>query len=244
MIMFLITSGYSIVMAFRSEGMSRSHYRTISISGIIMSFFIFVQMFFPLMPFYSMGCLFGTCLIHTFIYKDKDREHNMAIRLARQKAYKDGLTCVKNKLAYLEALGELETAIENGELTEYGVIVFDINGLKTVNDTLGHEADDEYIKSGCSLICKQFDHSPVFRIGGDEFVAILKGDDYANREELVDSFKKMIEDNLQNGNVVISCGLAIYDPAEDDSYNVVFKRADAFMYEHKRSLKAIASEQI
>ena len=242
MLLFLITSVYSAIMAGRSSGMSRSHYRTISISGIIMSFFITVQMFFPLMPFYSMGCLFGTCLIHTFVYKDKDVENNMAIRLAKQKAYKDGLTGVKNKLAYLEALAELETMLENGELTEYGVVVFDVNGLKTINDTLGHEAGDEAIKSGCRIICHQFDHSPVFRIGGDEFVAILKGSDFANRETLLEAFRKTINENQKNGDVVVASGLAIYDASTDCSYNDVFKRADEAMYEHKRALKAVMTQ--
>ena len=242
MLLFLITSVYSAIMAGRSSGMSRSHYRTISISGIIMSFFITVQMFFPLMPFYSMGCLFGTCLIHTFVYKDKDVENNMAIRLAKQKAYKDGLTGVKNKLAYLEALAELETMLENGELTEYGVVVFDVNGLKTINDTLGHEAGDEAIKSGCRIICHQFDHSPIFRIGGDEFVAILKGSDFANRETLLKAFRKTINENQKNGDVVVASGLAIYDASTDCSYNDVFKRADEAMYEHKHALKAVMTQ--
>ena len=238
MILFLVTSVFSFVMAVHSEGMSRSHYRTISISGIIMSCFIIVQMFFPLMPFYSMGCLFGTCLIHTFVYKDKDEENDTAIKLAKQKAYKDGLTGVKNKLAYLEALAELETALESGELTEYGVVVFDVNELKAINDTFGHEAGDKYIKSGCSLICHQFHHSPVFRIGGDEFVAILEGEDFANREALLEAFRKTILENQKNGDVVVASGLAVYDAAADGSYNDVFKRADESMYEDKRKLKA------
>ena len=238
MILFLVTSVYSAIMAVRSEGLNRSHYRTISLSGIIMSFFITIQMFFPLMPFYSMGCLFGTCLIHTFIHKDKDVEHNMAIGLERQKAYKDGLTGVRNKLAYLEMLTELETAIENSELTEYGVVVFDVNGLKNINDTLGHKSGDEYIKRGCSIICQHFDHSPVFRIGGDEFVAILKGIDYANRKSLLESFRKVISENQKNGSVIVASGLAVYDALTDSSYNDVFKRADKSMYEQKRSLKA------
>lgn len=243
MILFLVTSVYSMVKAFRSEGLRSSHYRTISISGTIMSFFIAVQILFPLMPFYSMGCLFGTCLIHTFVYKDKDVEHELAMKKAKQQAYKDGLTGVRNKLAYLETLAELETDLENGELTEYGVVVFDINGLKRVNDTRGHEAGDELIKSACRLICTLFEHSPVFRIGGDEFVAILKGDDYAKREELVSAFRKTIDDNLENGSVIVASGLAVYDASIDSSYNDVFKRADGSMYEQKRALKARLSRQ-
>ena len=242
MILFLVTSVYSVIMAVRSEGLNRSHYRTIGISGIIMSFFITIQMIFPLMPFYSMGCLFGTCLIHTFVYKDKDVEHNMAIGLERQKAYKDGLTGVKNKLAYLETLAELETALESGELTEYGVVVFDVNGLKMINDTLGHEAGDEYIKKGCSIICQHFDHSPVFRIGGDEFVAILKGSDYEDREALLESFQKAIAENREIGSVIVASGLAVYDALTDSSYDDVFRRADKSMYEQKRSLKAVSAQ--
>ena len=237
MILFFVTSVYSMVRSVRSAGISRSHYRTISISSLIMLFFIVVQMLFPLMPFYSMGCLFGTCLIHTFVYKEKDTEQNIAINAAKQKAYKDGLTNVKNKLAYLEALAELERLIESGELTEYGVAVFDVNGLKAVNDTQGHEAGDEYIKSACRLICRQYAHSPVFRIGGDEFAAILKGEDYARREELLASFRHTIEENLKNGAVTVACGHAVYDAETDDSYNDVFKRADISMYEHKRACK-------
>ncbi len=240
MLLFLVTSVYSMIMAVRSDGMSKSHYRTISISSIIMSFFITVQMFFPLMPFYSMGCLFGTCLIHTFVNKDKDVEHSMAIGLAKQKAYKDGLTGVKNKLAYLEALAELENALESGELTEYGVVVFDVNGLKMINDTMGHEAGDEYIKSGCRIICRCFDHSPVFRVGGDEFVTILKGSDYENRETILESFRETIRENQANGSVIVASGLAVYDALTDGSYNDVFKRADASMYEQKHILKSAA----
>jgi diguanylate cyclase (GGDEF)-like protein len=120
------------------------------------------------------------------------------------------------------------------------VAVFDVNDLKTINDTLGHEAGDEYIKSACKVICRQFTHSPVFRIGGDEFVTILKGDNYADRDALMSSFRDTIRQNQQNGKVIVASGLAVYDNSEDSSYNDVFKRADNSMYEQKRALKAAA----
>lgn len=238
MILFVSTSIYSFIVSARSEGKKRFHYKTVGFSGIIMSVFIELQMLFPLMPFYSTGCLFGTCIIHTFVYKDKDIEFTRAVETATQKAYRDGLTGVKNKLAYLEALAEIETNIEDGTLKEYGVVVFDLNGLKEVNDTLGHEAGDEYIKTGCILICHKFDHSPVFRIGGDEFVTILKGQDYENRERLEAEFRSIIDQNQKDGKVVVSSGMAIYEADKDESYNDVFNRADACMYERKKALKA------
>ena len=237
MILFLATAISAFIISVKSAGKKTRHYRTVGFSSIIMAIFITLQMFYPLMPFYSLGCLFGTCMIHSFIYKDKDIEYRIRMEAAHQKAYKDGLTGVKNKLAYLEALVEIEESFENGSLKEYGVVVFDLNGLKTINDTLGHEAGDEYIKSACRLICVQFEHSPVFRVGGDEFVAILKGSDYEHREELEDSFRKTIDENQRNGLVVVSSGMAIYQPGTDDNYNDVFKRADQLMYERKQALK-------
>jgi len=237
MVLFLATAFYAFIISAHSDGEKRRHYRTVGFSSVIMAIFILLQMFYPLMPFYSLGCLFGTCLIHAFVYKEKDMEYGIKMEAANQKAYKDGLTGVKNKLAYLEALAELEINLENGTLKEYGVVVFDINGLKQINDTLGHEAGDEYIKSACALICTQFDHSPVFRIGGDEFVAILKGSDYEKREELEGSFRKTIDENQRNGHVVVSSGLAVYQPDNGESFNDVFKRADQLMYERKQALK-------
>lgn len=238
MILFCAVAVSAIITALRSKGDQRSHYRTVGFSSIIMAVFIAMQMVFPLMPLYSLGCLFGTCLIHTFVYKDKDIEHNRQMEAVSQKAYKDGLTGVRNKLAYLETLADIETSIENGTLKQYGVVVFDLNGLKVINDNLGHEAGDEYIKSAANLICRQFAHSPVFRIGGDEFVVILRGADYENREELENTFRAVIDDNQQQGAVVVSSGLAIYESGIDESYNDVFNRADELMYTRKMELKS------
>ena len=238
MILFFAVGFFAIVTALQSEGEKRSHYRTVGFSSIIMAVFIALQTVFPLMPLYSLGCLFGTCIIHTFVYKDKDIEHNRQMEAVSQKAYKDGLTGVRNKLAYLETLADIEISLENGTLKQYGVVVFDLNGLKAINDNLGHEAGDEYIKSAANLICQQFVHSPVFRIGGDEFVAILRGADYENREELENAFRAIVDENQHQGAVVVSSGLAIYESEIDEGYNDVFKRADELMYARKMELKS------
>ena len=111
------------------------------------------------------------------------------------------------------------------------------NGLKTVNDTKGHEAGDRYIQDSCHIICDTFKHSPVYRIGGDEFVAILRGEDYENRHILMGIFNQIIEKNLKNGEVVIASGLEEYHFDEDDSLTKVFERADKKMYERKHLLK-------
>ena len=203
----------------------------------MMTVFIALQTLYPLLPFYAAGCLLATSLIHSFVYKDQVEEHSRELEQGKQIATRDPLTGVKNKLAYIEKIVDIEERVEEEALKNYGVVVFDVNGLKIVNDTLGHDAGDEYIKSACRLICVTFKHSPVYRVGGDEFVAILEGDDYENRTALLKSFDDTVEENKTEGRVVVAGGLAIYDAEIDEKYSDVFKRADTKMYERKKQLK-------
>ena len=238
MFLFLVTAVYTMIIAAKSEGSARRHHVAVALSGIAMTIFIALQSLYPLLPFYAVGCLLATCTIHSFVYRDERTEFNSAIDSTRNLAYRDPLTGVKNKLAYLETLSEIENGIKNGSVKEFGVAVFDLNGLKAINDTLGHEAGDKYIKDGCMLICHQFEHSPVFRIGGDEFVVILRDGDYENREALNQAFREQIDENQAKDLVVVSSGMAVFIPGLDEEYNDVFKRADELMYERKIALKA------
>ena len=94
----------------------------------------------------------------------------------------DALTHVKNKSAYEQWQKKINTEIKNGKQEPFAVVVCDVNDLKTVNDQYGHKEGDDCIKNACAKICGVFSHSPVFRIGGDEFVAILYGEDYLQRK--------------------------------------------------------------
>lgn len=75
----------------QSEGKTRAHHRTIGFSGIVMSLFILLQCQYPLMPFYSIGCLLATCTIHSFVYKDEMLEHFKEMEVARRMAFRDPL---------------------------------------------------------------------------------------------------------------------------------------------------------
>ena len=106
-----------------------------------------------------------------------------------------------------------------------------------VNDTQGHEQGDRYIADACALICARFQHSPVFRIGGDEFAAILENGDYDKRVELVRGFNEMMDVPKEGNRPVIAIGLAEYLPGVDECFNGVFQRADQQMYKRKAQLK-------
>ena len=167
----------------------------------------------------------------------REQEHLAALSAANEMARRDSLTHVKNNTAYHEAEKDLQKMIDEG-CEPFGIVVCDINGLKNINDTEGHKAGDEYIKICCTLICRVFQHSPVFRIGGDEFAVILRGEDYAARENLISNLKRQVEEHIRIGEgAVIASGLSIFLPEEDQFVEDVFRRADNRMYEDKTRLK-------
>ena len=170
----------------------------------------------------------------------KENEHLAALTMANEIARRDELTHTKNKTAYHEMENELQRQIENqsAQSNPFGIVVCDINGLKVINDTVGHKAGDDYIKTSCLLICHIFQHSPVFRIGGDEFAVILRGEDFIYREKLLFNLRRQVEENIRIGEgPVVASGLAEYQPRYDRSVEDVFNRADNQMYEDKTRLK-------
>ena len=167
----------------------------------------------------------------------REEKQKKELKATKKKAYVDPLTGVKNKNAYVEASDSLQRRITDGLEPEFTVAVFDVNDLKRVNDVEGHEAGDRHIKNASMIICDVFKRSPVFRIGGDEFMAILEGSDYENREELETTFNQIVDDHKEQGLVVVSAGFADFDPESDSTFKEVFQRADLLMYERKRFLK-------
>ncbi len=160
---------------------------------------------------------------------------------ARAIAFTDPLTGVKSKHSFVEKERELDSLIEQKSSEHFAVVVCDVNGLKYINDTLGHQAGDQYICAASMLICEHFKHSPVFRIGGDEFAVILDGQDYHNRTKILKKLNQEIESNVGTTNVVISLGVSDYLPEEDTTFRAVFERADALMYHRKQELKGMGA---
>ena len=168
------------------------------------------------------------------------QEQENVLQSAQRLARLDELTGIKNKNAFSEYVKEIDEVINSGDYDpEFGVIMCDINDLKRINDTRGHSFGDEAIQKACRMICDIFAGSSVYRVGGDEFVVILTGDDYANREKLLEILKKGSETNgrLRIG-PVIACGMAKYNPRIDRSFHEVFNRADGRMYANKNELKS------
>ena len=186
------------------------------------------------------GCVIG---MHNISHEERIKEETEKLKhdLMRTTliASRDPLTGVNNRAAFNQKSDELLRDIEQGKSVEFAIIECDLNNLKIVNDQLGHEAGDLFIKTNCRAFCETFKHSPVYRIGGDEFVIVVQGSDYEERDALLDKLRSLREPNepLRADRISFAAGIAEFDPQVDKTPADVLKRADAFMYIHKRHIK-------
>lgn len=161
--------------------------------------------------------------------------------------YRDKLTGLRNAAAYMSKSAELDERRKHDPDLSYGVIIFDANFLKKVNDNYGHEAGNELLRHAGAVIEKVFANSLTYRTGGDEFAAILEGHDYENRQGLLLLFDEMVaqekftvlDDTLT---LSVARGLGVYEAGMD--FASVSKKADAAMYNHKAAIKAKYGEEV
>lgn len=252
-ILLLLTAVHAFATHSLANQTEKERYRTIAFFSLIMAVFLTIQIWQPYLPLYSVAYLLGTCLLRTFVVNGEKEEYRKELekaieretqqyeelKNARTLAYKDTLTGVKTKLSYLEYEAKKDLDIKENRCLEFAVAVFDVNGLKAINDTFGHERGDQFIISACMTICNHFKHSPVFRIGGDEFVALIENEDYQNREELIRSFNQMMEQPASAEQAIIAMGVTDFHAETDGAFHDVFLRADRMMYERKRELKSM-----
>ncbi|SCY52989.1 diguanylate cyclase (GGDEF) domain-containing protein [Butyrivibrio sp. INlla14] len=157
-------------------------------------------------------------------------------------AYQDALTHVKNKAWYDKIEERVNADIEAGK-ARFAILMADLNNLKKINDNYGHEHGNDYIFGACHIICVIFDHSPVFRIGGDEFVVLMENRDYDDKDKLIEELKLAYEETSKDESkepwerYSSAIGVAVFDSAVDKCMNDVFKRADEAMYKHKQESK-------
>lgn len=167
-----------------------------------------------------------------------DNTRNYIARI-NDMAFRDGLTGVKNKACYMSFIDVLRERAGNSDI-RFGIVVLDVNGLKTINDKKGHEYGDELLKNASSLICRYFSHSPVFRTGGDEFVVVMESADYDNRDKIIEDFRNYMmlhrNDNADECTPSVASGMACF-PEDSRDISEVFRLADERMYENKVIIK-------
>ena len=162
-------------------------------------------------------------------------EFEDALGNAMDMANHDPLTGLKNKRSYAQTEMKLDGIIEEKGVLNFSILVCDINGLKLINDTKGHQAGDQFIQDACTTICDVFKNSTVFRIGGDEVAVILEGEDYKNRDELVEKLGEIQKENKEKNLATVAFGISDFRPKLDNRVQDVFERADQAMYLDKKN---------
>lgn len=152
-------------------------------------------------------------------------------------AYNDVLTNLKNRAAYTKQVNE----ISKEELVKYGIAMMDLNNLKDFNDVYGHSMGDYYI-----IICSEImydvfsSHGNIFRMGGDEFCALLKECSVEEYKKLaIDMNRKLAKLKVPNTKIHmgISIGYAKFDVEIDEDLLSTMNRADEIMYHNKQKVK-------
>lgn len=185
----------------------------------------------------------STYLEHLQLAKIQVENMKVKVYAMDELANTDSLTGIRNKTAYATMIAKLDQHIEDGD-AEFCIVMIDVNFLKRVNDTYGHERGNEYLINACKLVCSVFGEEHVYRIGGDEFVVIVSGDMVSLCRYFVKQFE--MEMSRKNTNALLepwekisaAVGVAVYQKGIDKTADEVFKRADALMYENKLAMKA------
>ena len=176
-----------------------------------------------------------------------DRNVIRRMNKLEDRAYQDTLTGLQNRTAYYEYNDVLNRKEDEGK-ADFSILMIDINYLKRMNDTYGHEQGNLYLQGAADLIRKVFGEEHVYRIGGDEFVVILEGKAQEHAEEQIRAFKDEIarlqgDDTLQPWEKVsAAAGLAKYEKGRDASTEEVLRRADEAMYREKIAMKAARTD--
>lgn len=250
---------YSVVKTaiIKGKGQSAKIYRvlkTIGLCSIAVAAIIDIGRFYSGQTGDSAQFVRIGMLIFTICYGSSSLENTInAVKMGAQAefasrlAYQDGLTGIGNRTAFEERLSGLEAAKDDENAV--GIVMFDVNDLKYVNDNLGHPLGDSMIRKAAEIISKAFgeDGGECFRIGGDEFAVIIRGDDVKERYEkgmLVFDEQSKLHNNSPDCRFRISIAHGFYifnRESELEHIEDAYKMADKNMYETKRAMKSLQS---
>lgn len=179
------------------------------------------------------------------LIKSEQKIDSMQARVKKMNAlaYRDALTGAGNKAAYEKEVIRLDWEIMM-DRAKFVLIMVDLNYLKRVNDTFGHDHGNLYIQKMYSMLQNAFSEDPIFRIGGDEFIVLANQKERQECEARAERLKKEMEQMSRNHvlepweKVSTAIGIAEYQSDKDMSVSEVFQRADEAMYADKRAMRA------
>lgn len=175
------------------------------------------------------------------------RSHHIMIEEFKAKAQleylnnHDELTGLYNERSYFSDIDEITKSIKEGTVEPFAVVMMDVNNLKATNDAFGHQYGCHLVVKCGKDLPKTFKSSKLYHIGGDEFIAIVRGHDLEHFEEKMQEFDEKFSYSIikfggQDLIFSVARGYSLYE--KGDRYKEVLQRADQAMYENKAMLKA------
>lgn len=174
------------------------------------------------------------------IYEQNNRlEHEKEIF---QIAYRDALTGLSNRAAYIECVNRLERQrAEGGGLGDTVCLMFDLNGLKDINDQMGHNAGDRALTASAAALKRAFerDGASLFRLGGDEFCVLMTKASEQEVKGCLGQLEKELESESAGEGfpIRLAAGYVFLEDSQEDTIEAALARADYRMYEDKRRRK-------
>lgn len=240
---------YNSIMTLIKDGWAPSTLCTVSIYVVMLFIFQYPT---PIStrpeyyPVYASVAFLSVCFYYFFICNivQKSRMYETNTKLAaerkwHEKAYVDPVTGVKNRMAYVKNINELERDLDKSSV--YYAVMIDVNNFKTINDTLGHHKGDEMLCHLAKLLTSIFpkENYEVYRIGGDEFAIIGRGIEEYDVDGRISAINVSVESSRMGYSV--AAGRATVRNEENQAFENAFIRADEAMYESKRLIKERAS---
>ena len=191
-----------------------------------------------------MGSLLFLILIGLYLIQENRRNQIANSQALERLAYTDGLTGLKNRLAF----NKVGPSLRNAHDAAYMVIQFDINDLKLVNDLYGHTEGDRHIRAAAQIIRDSIrDLGDCYRVGGDEFIGTISGADVETANAAIKRMESLTEEYNAKENppikLDIAYGMAMLTAFDGDIEKAV-RLADQRMYEckHVKKLKSNANK--
>ncbi|MCR5095871.1 MAG: EAL domain-containing protein [Erysipelotrichaceae bacterium] len=192
LLMFVITAVYAFFSSKNCSGAMKSRHFTIGTFSFSMVGFIIVQVLYPLLPLYAIGCMLGTCVLHSFVLENEKEEYRGSLEQRLKDNvlkgnYYDLLTGLPGMTYFFDLVDSRRKQMFK-ENKNPAFLFFDLNGLKYYNLHMGFSKGDRLLQNFSSLLTKEFGEDNCSRFGQDRFVA------FAEEEGLVDRIKKLFAD--------------------------------------------------
>jgi diguanylate cyclase (GGDEF)-like protein/PAS domain S-box-containing protein len=187
----------------------------------------------------SSGNVIAVTIVSKEITTLKTMEHKLHIL-----SMTDELTGLYNRRGFFDLIGH-HLKLADRDKKEIFMLYADLDNLKKINDTFGHDEGDKVIVEIANILASTYRESDIIaRIGGDEFIVFPLSNTAGRVDSIVSRLHKNIETHnakaKRSYNLSISAGVSLYDPSSPQTPDELLAQADSLMYEHKRTKKEVA----